>query len=382
MVGIEAKAELLRRRVAALSLPEGTLEEAAEVLASAGVTLPGMAEELRREWLNDVVASVHPAEFRAAARDPRGCFLAWLRERAKNRFHVTWRAIDAVALRLGAETASRLALVIWPQEIAWAQRMRLSSNPATATKAAMFLREAEGAPARVFQKLSDLYADLAGKAGYWDSPAQEAAPEEIRFGEEEVDFNPLFLRYASRAYAEALHGMPRERLEMLAARAARDETRERAVITAGAAVRAARKFPMRRVASTIAAAKSMGIAPNALFFLENGFLALVEAGLEMVDPVARAPHSAFVAAIADPAARPRLLASAPEPEASDEEILWEVANLDRRWLSALPESFSRWDSGRVQRMQAWQADVVEGRREPPRDPVSDFGFYLLETEKP
>lgn len=381
MVGIDAKADLLRKRVAALALTPETLGEAAEVLSAAGVTLPGAAGELRKEWLNDVVASTEPAEFRAAARDPGGHFLAWLRERAKNRFHVTWRAVDAVAARLGAETASRLALVTWPQEIAWAQRLRLSENPATATKAAMFLREAEGYPAKVFSRIADLHADLAGKAGYWDSPAQESSPDEIRFGEGTVDFNPLFLRYASRSYVENLLGMPRERMEKLAARAARDETRERAAITAGAAVRAARRFPMRRVASTIAAAASMGITPNCLFLLENGFLALVEAGLEHVDPVPRPPQAAFVAAIANSAARPRLVAAAPEPEASDEEILWEVANLDRRWQASLPESFGRWSKDRASRMLEWQADIVEGRREPPRDPISDFGFHLLATEK-
>lgn len=378
MVNVEAKAALLRRRVAALALPDGTMEKAEETVAAAGMRLPGAAEELRKEWLNDMVAGEDAAEFRHATRDPGRHFLAWAAERAKNRFHVTWRSVDAVALRLGADVASRLILVAWPQEIAWAQRLRLSDNPVAATKAAMFLREAEGSPARMFSRIADIYAEAAVRAGYLESPAQDLSPADIRFGAAVPDFNPLFLRYAARAYAQIVGSMARDKLEKLAARAARDERQERAEIAARSAVAAARRFPMRRMLSTLTVAAGLGMTSNELALAEQAFLERVAAGGVEVDSASRSLQAAFVAAIADPLSREALAAEAPVQDSDEAGTLWEVANMDRRWLARLPESYSKWAHRFAEAMPEWQAQVVHGLREAPYDTVSDFGFYLAQ----
>jgi len=377
MVDVEAKAELLRRRVAALALPEGAMREAEEVVAAAGMRLPGAAEELRKEWLNDMVASTDAAEFRHASRDPGRHFVGWASERAKNRFHVTWRAVDAVARRLGADVASRLILVVWPQEIAWAQRMRLSENPVIATKAAMFLRETEGGPAKTFSRIADIYSEAAVRAGYLDSPAQDLSPSDIRFGASLPDFNPLFLRYAARSYAQIVGSMPRDKLEKLAARAARDERHERAEASSASAVASARRFPMRRMLSTVTVAAGLGLSSNELVLAEEAFLARAAAGrVEIDEGGRRSLQSAFVAAIADPLTRAGLFEEAPLPDFDESQTLWEIANMDRRWLAALPESYSKWSHRFATVMESWQSDIVHGRREAPYDPVCDFGFQL------
>lgn len=379
MVEFEAKAALLRKRVAALSFPEERLAEAQAIVHAAGMRLPDAVATLRKEWLNDMVATTDSAEFRHASRDPAAHFLAWVRERAKNRFHVSWRAVDAVAARMGPEVASRLALVTWPQEIAWAQRLRLAENPVTATKAAMFLREAEGNPSRMFSKIADIYGDVFAKAGYSDHVAQEISPSEIRFADAVPDFNPLFLRYAARSYAEVLSSMPRDRIEILAARAARDERQDRDEIAALAAANATRRFPMRRVLAIISAAIAMGISPNELFLLENGFLKQVEQGSVEVAEGGRTPQAAFVTAISNDTKRAELVATSVRPDVEDAEIMWDVVHLDRRWLDAMPESYRKWSHVWVRLMENWQADIVEERREAPFDLISDFGFYLMEN---
>lgn len=377
MVDVEAKAALLRRRVAALALPANAMETAQKVIEAAGMRLPGAAEELRKEWLNDMVAGTDAAEFRHAARDPGKHFVAWIGERAKNRYHVTWRAVDSVARRLGADVASKLILVSWPQEIAWAQRLRLSDNPVIATKAAMFLREAEGSPAKVFGKISDLYAEAVVRLGYSESPAQDLSPFDIRFGTSLPDFNPLFLRYAARNYAQ-IGSMPRERLEKLAARAARDERQERLAVASETAVSAARRFPMRRMLSTVTLAAGLGMSANQLYLAEEAFLARLSAGAIEIETGGRAPQAAFVAAIASPEERMALLAQAATPDLEETEVLWDIANMDRRWLDRLPESYSKWSHRWASAMEGWQAAVVHGEREAPYDPISDFGFYLTE----
>lgn len=381
MVEFEAKTALLRKRVAALSFPDEVMDEASSAVLAAGMRLPDAARTLRKEWLNDMVASTDSAEFRHASRDPGAHFLAWIKERSKNRYHVTWRSVDAVAMRLGADIASRLAMVVWPQEIAWAQRLRLSDNPVIATKAAMFLREAEGNPAKLFGKIADLHSDALVRSGYSDNPAQETSPSEIRFADCLPEFNPLFLRYAARSYGEVLLSMPRERIELLAGRASRDERQERLELAAAASARTTRRFPMRRILSIISAAHSMGISPNDLFLLETRFLALLESGKVEADSGTRSPQAAFVTMIASPLSRETLLSEAQAPDGEPSEILWGVANLDRRWLGTLPESYGKWSQKWYRHLENWQADVVDERRAAPFDPVSDFGFFLVESEQ-
>lgn len=379
MVSTDALTSLLRRRAAALALSPDDFARAEEAVRNAGMRLPGATETLRKEWLNDLVASKDGAEFRAAARDPGGHFLRWVSDRAKDRFRVSWRAVEAVSQRIGQEAAARFAVVVWPQEIAWAQRTRLSDNPMSATKAAMFLREAEGNPSKVFTGLSDIYADQALKASYSESPVHESSPDEIRFADDIQDFSPLFLRYAARAYAEILHTMPREKIEALGARAAREEEADRRRIRSASAALRARRFPMRRILTVIASATSMGLSPNEVYLLEDAFLSALDAGEIGTEPGNSVPHAEFIACISDPEARALLGASVPCPEPVPSETLWEVANLDLRWIETHPASWGeRWSlPARRAAFLAWQEEVVNEARETPLDPMSDFGFFLM-----
>jgi|HigsolmetaAR201D_1030396.scaffolds.fasta_scaffold04415_6 hypothetical protein len=378
MVSVGAKARILKRRVERLALPPGTMEEVARIIHEEGMSLPNAAEMLRVEWLNDLVASEDRAEFGRAARDPREHFIAWARQRARRRYHVTYRAVDAVARRLGATAASQI-MDVWPQEIAWAQRLRLDANPLVATKAAMFLREAEGNPGKVFERIADEWTDAFLKADYAEHPAHALSPGEIRFAKDVPEFTPLFLRYAARAYADRLQGMSREKIVALAAVAARDEHNERDVEIGRQCASLARQSPMRRMLPVISAASSAGLSPNELCLLEKAFVSRMERGAERIEAGTGSPHAAFLSAITDPEKRDALLVEAP-PRADDEDpeaLCWEVVNLTPSWVRELPTSF-RHLAGRLEpAMEAWQIAIAEDRREPPIDPVSDFGFFLL-----
>jgi len=374
MMDTESRARLLRKRVAALQIPPETMAEAEKVVEAAGLKISGAADNLRKEWLNDLVASTDAAAFRHAARDPSSHFLDWLAERARTPYHVSYRAVDSAAQRLGPEVAARVAMVVWPQEIAWAQRLRLSENPVTATKAAMFLREAAGNPARLFGKIADLYGDAVTKSGYSDNPAQDLSPHDIRFSPEVPEFSPLFLLYAARSYSDVLLDMTRDRIEILAQRAARDENEERRRIEAEKAVGSIRRFPMRRIFSVISSSVTMGLSANKLYLAEIGFVGLLESGdIEADNGVAT-----FVSMISSAETRQKLFAAAKTPDTTPEEIQWGIAHLERGWIDDLPESFRKRAMNLQPAMEAWQVEVVEERREAPYDPVSDFGFFMIE----
>jgi len=379
MTRVEAKARLLRRRASALELVPGTMEEAEKIVVAAGMKLPGAAEALRVEWLNDMVVHHSAGEFGLAARDPSRHFLEWVKVRAGNRYHVTYRSIDAVGRRYGADAASRL-IVIWPQEIAWAQRLRLSGNPFTATKAAMFLREAEGSPGKVFERIADVFSEAFMRADYVDHPAHDLSSADIRFGSPPDDFVPLCLRYASRAYDEKLFGIPREKLDALARIAAKDELEERGMDAARHSAAVARAAPMRRMIPVIGAAISSSMTPNDLALCERAFVASLDRGELKVEPGTGNPYASFIAAFADAESRSTLLNSsdAVRNEGEDpDNLAWMVVNLRPSWADTLPATFRESSRNLREAMEEWQLDVAEERREPPIDPISDFGFFLL-----
>lgn len=381
-VSIEAKARLLRRRVAALSLPPEAITEAAGIIEANGMKLPGATETLRIEWLNDMVATDSPAKFGHAARNPRVHFVEWAKQRSLNRYHVTYRSVDAVARRLGADAASRLAMVIWPQEIAWAQRMRTFSNPSVATKAALFLREAEGRPGHVFEKLADVFSDAFIKSDYTGNPAHALSVSDIRFSSSIPEFTPLFLRYAARAYSEKLLGMSRDRITGLAVIAARDEMSDRNFEAAQYSSKIVKASPMRRMVPLIAAAMRCGISPNEMFMLEMAFVTRLDSGLIPIELGTGSPHAAFLREIENPESRAELLLAAPPLQESHEPdiLAWGVVNLrPASWLREIPDSIRILSDKPKALMERWQVEIAEDRRSAPIDPVSDFGFFQLES---
>jgi hypothetical protein len=271
-------------------------------------------------------------------------------------------------------------MVVWPQEIAWAQRLRLDRNPLVATKSALFLREAEGQPGKTFEKIADIYADAFLKNDYTDHPAHSMSASEIRFSQNVPEFTPLFLRYAARYYADKLDGMSRETLAKLAAVAARDEQEDRDIEAGRQSARIAQVSPMRRMLPVISSAISARLTSNQLCLLEKVFITLLERGTVKVEPGTGSPHATFISVIGDPVRRNGMLLAAPPRGAGEDadSLAWEVVNLKpNAWLRTLPEAFPRMATRLVPAMEAWQIDIAEERREAPLDAISDFGFFLV-----
>lgn len=375
MVDTDRKLKLLRARVAALAVSPETIARAEEILRANRMTA-GVVDSLRREWLNDMLSHPDVGEARLAASNPDAHFLRWIEARSRKRHHVTRRTVEQVAAKYGSETASKLAIVIWPQEIAWAQRMRLDPNPFTATRAALFLRETEGNPSKTFTALADIYSDAVMRVGYLDNPVQDLTAEEIRFSDDLPEFAPLFQRYAARAYSERLENMTRERVEQLAARAAADENNERRLYASATVARLAVKSPMRRTLSVIRTAMSFGIDSNSTYLLEQALLRGVRAGEVAIEPGQRSADGAFLRLLADADQRKAVLAMEPLPSSADYMGIWEIANLDASFIDTLPPSFKALACTKS-RLEAWQEEIVECTRPCPYDAVSDLGFYLL-----
>lgn len=375
MEDIDRKMDMLRERVASLAVKPATIESA-ERIVKANRMLAKIVDPLRKEWLNDMITHPNAGEFRLAATDPDAHFLKWIEVRSRHPYHVTRRTVAAVGEKYGTDTATKLSIVVWPQEIAWAQRMRLDPNPFTATKSALFLRETVGNPSKTFAAIADMYSDAIMRVGYIDNPVQDLSAMEIRFGSDLPEFAPLFQRYAARAYAETLKDMTRDQVEKLAQRAAAEENEERRMVTAGGIARGAARSPMRRSASTIRTAISFKLDANSTYLLETAFIRKVEAGEVEIDPGQRTADAGFLRLIADKEQRTVLLNMEALPSPAEYMDRWEIANLNGTFLDQLPPSYKPLGCTKAQ-LDSWQEAVVMGRRPCPYDAVSDLGFFLL-----
>ncbi|MCZ7860845.1 hypothetical protein O9X98_05460 [Agrobacterium salinitolerans] len=375
MEDIDRKMAMLRERVASLAVKPETIE-AAERIVKANRMVVKIVDPLRKEWLNDMITHPNAGEFRLAATDPDAHFLKWIEVRSQHPYHVTRRTVAAVGEKYGTDTATKLSIVVWPQEIAWAQRMRLDSNPFTATKAALFLRETVGNPSKTFAAISDMYTEAVKLVGYLDNPVQDMSAMEIRNASELPEFAPLFQRYAARAYAETLKDMTRDQVEKLAQRAAAEENEERRLVMAVGIARGAVRSPMRRSASTIRTAISFKLDANSTYLLETAFIRKVEAGQVEIDPGQRTADAGFLRLIADREQRTTLLNMEALPSPAEYMDTWEIAHLNATFLDQLPPSYKPLGCTKAQ-LESWQEAVVMGRRPCPYDAVSDLGFFLL-----
>jgi hypothetical protein len=375
MEDIDRKMDMLRERVASLAVKPETIE-AAERIAKANRMVAKIVDPLRKEWLNDMITHPNAGEFRLAATNPDAHFLKWIEMRSRHPYHVTRRTVAAVGDKYGTDIATKLSIVVWPQEIAWAQRMRLDQNPFTATKSALFLRETVGNPSKTFAAIADMYSDAIMRIGYLDNPVQDLSAMEIRFGKEIPEFAPLFQRYAARAYAETLKDMNRDQVEKLAQRAAAEENEERRLVTAGGIARGAARSPMRRSVSTIRTALSFKLDANSTYLLETAFIRKVEAGEVEIDPGQRTADAGFLRLIADKEQRTVVLNMEPLPSPAEYMDTWEIAHLNGTFLDQLPPSYKPLSCSKAQ-LESWQEAVVMGKRPCPYDAVSDLGFFLL-----
>lgn len=371
------KAESLKRRLLPLILSD----EAMAVIAGDVKRNPRQVKTLYQEWITDV-ASYEQKEYTPAARDPESHFRRWLDIRMQNPYHISDAILKLVRRRYNIDFTTKFYMIIWWQEIAWAQRHRLSDNAFTASKAGFFLAKAESDPKEVFQRMADLYADAAMTAEYRNSPLQELSPEEIRHTDGFPDFTPLFLQYTNKFLMNKLSTLSQEQIIQTAQAAARKERAERLKTMTERAIINAERFPMCRDLSVIRIALNQGLKSNDLFLVEKVFLDRLRDGSMTVSPGSITPQTSFVTMLADKAVLRTALkeAHAHYGHLFQGPDIYFIVGLQRSFINELPESYG-YINNLMHKLGSWQTALFEETRPMPYDPQCDFGFFLLEMER-
>lgn len=369
----------LRRRDARTELEwaadvAARLDLSADCLARAGEMVGNAArlDGLRREWLSDVVALGRGDRVQnAALRDPDGTFMPWLADRLERPFHVTFRSREAVKRRFGEAMAMRMT-VRWPQEVAWADKLRSDPNDRVSVLAALALEHARREPAEAFERLAEICAGASGgDPVYARSRNHELAAAEILAGHGEPTFTPLCLRLADALFGAKLARMPAERLAEVAAKGRTDEASDRRRAAVEAFLARIRRQPPARLVSVIAAAVRSDVCADALLDLERRYVADVVAG--RTDPATSAAHLELIGRIeahgTDPDGPPVDAQEAARRRAA-------VEALDEDWLKDFPSDLQLHGAHR-RRFEAWRGAIRSGARFPAADPMVDLAHFLM-----
>jgi hypothetical protein len=368
-----AALRLLLERQRRLEVADHVHERAAAVLKADGV--PGMDERrLFADWKNDIICDRERATFREAAADPAASYLGYVEGRIAEPYHVSYRAVRALAKQVDEDEANTFVHVRWHQELAWARRFRAGADDRVAVLSQLFLRAAAKDPCKAFADLATAWATAIDEIRFSTAPEHDLSESAIRALPGEVSYRPAFLRLYEIKHGSVLDQMKDGNLLAAAAQARSAEEADRRGDLAAGSVAAARRSPLSRLPGVISVAAETGRGSNALVRDERRFLSDLSRG-RWPKVVRGLPYSEFL---------DWLRTTPPEPEPApvaigdDEHLaLTRLLAAPMSWLNNLPEAYRELDSHDVDTFREWAFPLSAGTAPVPLDAVADYGFHLV-----
>ncbi|AOG02800.1 hypothetical protein [Bosea sp. RAC05] len=358
-----------------LALTDQTRKRAVAMVAETGIA--GMSEaDLYLEWFNDALCD---KDIRTkAGLDPAAHYLDWLADRLLEPFRVSYRTYNKIKRLWGVETVNLVVNVVWPQEIAWGHRMRLSGDDRVAFMANVFLVSAARDPSRECLRLAEARMNAVQDLGYSMAVAHEFTPSQIRSDPHVGSgFEPLFIRAYRPLVAERISSMTPAQLSHLAETVRHKESLERRGLAAQRAVMACRRSPLSRINGVISSAIEMKYDSDRLVLAEEMFLDKLAAGEITVDLDVGLPYRDFINFIRHTPPDSILEASLPVDAMVAEAALFTVVANPEGFISTLPEQYHQLQAGVRTVFGSWLRPIASRQRATPRDLVCDYGFHLV-----
>ncbi|CAH1688528.1 conserved hypothetical protein [Hyphomicrobiales bacterium] len=371
----EVLANFLLEQRERLRLKAETRAFSVEFVQTNGIT--GMSEpDLHMEWFNDVVCDA--SRRASAAQDPDGSYRAWLAQRVRDPFAVSYRTYDKMKRRWNIESVNLMINVVWHQEIAWAQRTRLSPDDRDAFLANLFLVAAAKDPSRECLRLAEAREIAAQDPAYATAIEHDFPPGQIRMDPNiGARFVPLWLRTYRFQTAERLNTMNGTQMMHLAEKVRQMEKQERRVIVAERAVAACRRNPISRMIGVISVAIEVGWDADLLVAAEQLFLEKLLKGELTLAPDTGLPYTEFTQFVRTTPAEALADLTGPEFNLTSEADLFSVVADSRGFVNALPDNYHNLGAAEVEVFRAWLAPLATRKRAVPRDLVVDYGFHLV-----
>lgn len=362
--------EMIEARLQRLAVAPEVEAEAVGIVKAAGV--PGLDQaKLFAEWRSDVLAS-DGDDFKVACEDPPGIYLEWLRARVKDPFHVTFRAVSQYSKNRDLNGANEFVYVRWPQEVAWAHRLRASGDDRTAFFSTLFLRQAAHNTAKAFHEVAAAFDSAMREHSFALADEHKLTAKAIRLGVGEVTHRPAFLRLYEVKHATTVDRMSPTEMAALALRARESQAVDRNRVYGATACALAQLTPISRLIGVIHVARETLRDSDQLVLEERTFLESVAKG-EIALLSGGIPNLEFIHWLR---ARAPVDVLAPHDEDPN---LAKVLGSPGRWVAGLPRDYHDYGAGDQRKLASWLTPIITKQRPVPLDCVVDFGFHLIAT---
>lgn len=352
------------------------IEGVAKATGIKGLDEQKLWAEWRRELLGCTAKDMEP--LLASLDDPGSHYLAWLERRLEDPYHVSSVAFDKAVRRIGYKNGNLLVHVRWGQELAWARRLRSSSDDRDAVISQAFLVAAARDPGAEFLKLADAMIRAGDDLRYVLDPRHMYSSYEIDDGMGDGEFSPLFLRHGRMALAAKLDAMQSRDLAAAAAAVRKAQNAEVALRTRMRLAMAVRSVNLARNTGIIKVAIEVGFDSDSLAEAQEEFARDLERGEVGVGAATGLPLMEFYAwlrtrkpgrqSLGDPHAG--IVASA---------TLLSIVSRPERWLDTLPADYALMHPRDPATFHGWLQPLADGSRTFPQDPVLDYGFCLVSS---
>jgi hypothetical protein len=366
--------DTLKKTIEALNLSEACILKAEEVLK---LSLPeDNISRFRKEWLNDVISLYGKDIFESILKDPDGDFLKWLTDKLTNPYMPSHRAIRYIGQQYGFQISSLFINVRWYQEVAWAKRMRMSSNDITSCLAETWLKITKRDPDRMIKGILAIYSqDGILDPQYRDSALHFLAPEEIA-NSAEPPWRPLWLRFAEKEFKNFVVATTSARRKQLADKIRNTQMLERDDKEFKVKVEKYKKHRLSLRISIISKALQSGLSSDDLLEAETYFLSGLENG-KIAFPKANISITQMFSI-----SLPKWACIAPVP--SSEESLRRIhviQEIEPRWVKTLPFDIQTLGGTKTDLLFKWHDGITSqpATRLPPLDPTLDFCMFIVEN---
>lgn len=370
-----SRANLLSRLVARLKVRPETALQVAEILADSNSKEMDY-NRLYQEWVNETVVVLSQVGNKDVLQDPDAAFVAWVRNRVKSPFHIGLNVHNAVRTAYGDEVSLAFRNAIWPQEIAWAQRMRGDESERIAVLAETWLKATTRDAARMFRSMIEIYVGQASfDASYIKSPLNLLSVDEILDGDiTTAHWRPLWLRSAEKEFGAKINQLPRVTMAKMADRIRLLSTNEKTARRNARFASHLRRFRPSLVPGVMRAAVRNALSSDDLILGESDFIGRVSSGVIPLETSRLPGWQIFLTEIKRWAGMSPML-----DEAGRNARIQAVFMLPPYWHDGVPSEFK--DIGGSQdEMVRWASDIISGLRYPPSDHLVDYGLWLIERD--
>jgi hypothetical protein len=333
-------------------------------------------EDLKKEWLNDVLSKgVSSNALSSALEDPDSNFISFAIKFIDSPDEPSERIINKMSKQYGEAFVGHFLMVVWPVQIAWAQRLRNHQDDHMCICADIFVKLlAKKGPSKIFCDLTN-WSFKNGIEAISNNPSiSEMSKEEILSAPlDNMDFIPICISFVKNQSKNTLSRISEKKFTEHA-KSIREQYQDDYLTTElSNTVKYLQDFPIIFRHMIVMQVLSLGITSNAYHWLNEKFIQDIKSmritsAPEFID-------REFSRFVNDHEKDAKKFSKASKSEVID--LRQEVSLLSAKWQKSLPYLTQELGAEKSSNFSKWRDQILDNYREAPRDPSLDFFMWLV-----